>query len=221
MIVNLLKKDILFAFLAPVIILPLLTLYWFSARQILDLQMAFGTGNVLLMLAATSVLNIEIFEEKGKGYAFLACLPIRSIDISLAKFVQVLLLNVIFFIYTFVLFFTFSGDAVVFRISLIIVYFYLNISLIVTGFLYVMLYRFGFTKIMMGVLFIVPAVCMMAPIILLEMFEERLAEIEIAEIIDNLSASNIAVIMILVLCGYIGLMLLAAKMKKNNILQMS
>ncbi len=213
---GIMKKDLWFALQTPLLLCPLMTLYWVGSREFLDYQMAYSTGSFLLMFVANSILLLELNEDRCKGYAFLKILPIGTSDIVSGKFALVLMLDMVLVIYAFIMFASFPGRGDILTVGISLILVYAVIILIVAGLLYLGLFKFGLTRLMKVVLFSLPALCVIGPIVLEELFYAEVVDFDISKITPYLTTMNIVIFCMLGVVVYAALMRLAVRIFRTT-----
>lgn len=122
------------------------TLYWFLERRPLD---PFILGLQLFwmwILISGAISNTEQREAKNDAYKFLQTLPLNDHEIVAAKYSVILGIVVTIFIYNQVLFTFFESGPLLMKLARILTTLQAVICLILAGFLYIGVYKFGFHK---------------------------------------------------------------------------
>ena len=158
------------------------------------------------------VLGSEQYEEKNKGYEFLNILPLREMDIVGAKFLWVLLINILFGggILLFLRYSSWVGKQLVLFRSLALLN--VSVSLLLVAVSYMFIFWIGYTKYMIIVLSVMVAMGFI-PMLILNFFKDSIDQI-IANIGNFIVDINWMIVLPRVLMVYVGLMFLAGKVKK-------
>jgi len=158
------------------------------------------------------VFGSEQYEEKNKGYEFLNILPLREMDIIGAKFIWVLLINILFGggILLFLRYSSWVGKQLVLFRSLALLN--VSVSLLLVAVSYMFIFWIGYTKYMIIVLSVMVAMGFI-PMLILNFFKDSIDQI-IANIGNFIVDINCLMVLHLVLMVYFGLMFLAVKVKK-------
>ena len=158
------------------------------------------------------VLGSEQYEEKNKGYEFLNILPLREMDIVGAKFLWVLLINILFGggILLFLRYSSWVGKQLVLFRSLALLN--VSVSLLLVAVSYMFIFWIGYTKYMIIVLSVMVAMGFI-PMLILNFFKDSIDKI-IANIGNFIVDINWLMVLPLVLMVYFGFMFLAGKVKK-------
>jgi len=158
------------------------------------------------------ILGSEQYEEKNKGYEFLNILPLREMDIVGAKFLWVLLINILFGggILLFLRYSSWVGRQLVLFRSLALLN--VSVSLLLVAVSYVFIFWIGYTKYMIIVLSVMVAMGFI-PMLILNFFKDSIDQI-IANIGNFIVDINWLMVLPIVLMVYFGLMFLAGKVKR-------
>jgi len=130
-------------------ILPFLfffTLYWFLERRPLD---PFIIGLQLFwmwILISGAISTTEQREAKSDAYKFLQTLPLKDIEIVSAKYIIILGIVALIFIYNQVLFSFFESGPLLISLARVLIILHSIICLLLAGFIYIGVYKFGFHK---------------------------------------------------------------------------
>lgn len=142
------KKNSFMFVLLSVPFMGFLTVYMLLIRKTLDTNILIFFGQMLMYCVLVSVLTSEKAEEKNNGYAFLSHLPIKDRDIVASKFAVVLTVVVSLCVYSFTLVSFMESEVYLFPFSWIFLLLCGNLSLILAGGMYILIYRWGYATFM-------------------------------------------------------------------------
>jgi len=169
-------------------------------------------GIFIYFNALGPVFGSEQYEEKNKGYEFLKILPLRELDIVGAKFLWVLLVDAVF-VGGILLVLSKSSwpekQLVLFR-SLALING--SISLLLVAFSYVFIFWIGYTKYVIVVLSVLVAMGFV-PMIIMKFFIEDIDQM-LLDTYNFTAGLNWFFILPVVFLVYVGLLFIAAKIKK-------
>ena len=169
-------------------------------------------GIFIYFNALGPVFGSEQYEEKNKGYEFLKIFPLRELDIVGAKFLLVFLANAVF-VGGILLFLSKAPwpekQLVLFR-SLAIVNG--SISLLLVAISYIFIFWVGYTKYVIVVLSVMVAMGFV-PMIVMKFFIDDIDKM-LLDLYNFITGLNWFLILPVVLLSYVGLLFLAAKIKK-------
>ncbi|MBN2244797.1 MAG: ABC-2 transporter permease [Candidatus Aminicenantes bacterium] len=158
------------------------------------------------------VFGSEQYEEKNNGYEFLKIFPLRELDIVGAKFLWALLVDAVFVggILLFLSKMPWPEKQLVLIRSLAL----LNgsISLLLVAVSYVFIFWIGYTKYMTVVLSVLVALGFV-PMIIIKFFSDNMDQV-LLNIYNFIAGLNWSLILPVVLLVYVGLLLIAARIKK-------
>jgi hypothetical protein len=179
----------------------------------LSLSFVFTLAPFVFYVAIGAIWTHEQIEYKFKGYTFLKLLPIKDRDIVLVKFILVYLSVLIFVIFNVIAFAAISKDPNFFDPSRSFMVLNGVLCLVLSAFLYLLIFRFGFDKLGKYI-FIVWTIILAAPIILVIFVLPKIG-LTRTEIIMFFAKVNWILLGAAGTIVYFGLMQLAVKAKKT------
>jgi hypothetical protein len=170
------------------------------------------TGFLIFMVVFGSVFASEQYEEKNHGYSFLAVLPIKTSSIVGAKFLLILLADIILagFLVFLISFTTVNAE----QFTLIRSYFLMMaaICLLLAAIIYIGIFLFSYTKFVLGFL-VFTSVLGALPILILRANRDNI-DTKIDALLDFLKNINWYQYIPIVLGVYFVLMGIAVQVKK-------
>jgi len=170
------------------------------------------SGFLIFMVVFGSVFANEQYEEKNKGYSFLAILPVKTSSIVASKFLLVLLADI--FLAGFLVFLLSFTSATGDQFTLIRSYFFMMaaICLFLAAIIYIGIFLFSYTKFALGFL-VFTSVLGVLPIVILRGNRDNL-DFKIEALLDFLTNINWFQYIPIILAAYFALMLIAVQVKK-------
>jgi hypothetical protein len=189
----------------------LLTAVRFLLGKELNVFFTLISGIAIFMYTIGAMLGSEQVEEKNRGYTILATLPISNFEITAAKFLLPLVSGFALALSLILLFATFSAPAQ--DMLLVRSYFLLAASagLLVAGLLYIGIFTFGYTKFVIVVLSFTTALGLV-PMLILKRNREDM-DVIIENLLAWIRGLDWLVLIPLLLVAYLGLMVLALKIR--------
>ncbi len=145
---TLMKKNVFMFVLLSVPLMGLLSVYMLTVRKTLNTNILIFLGQMLMYCVLVSVMTSEKAEEKNNGYAFMSLLPIKDRDIVASKFAVVIAVVAFLSVYGFALVSFMEAEAYLFPFGRIFLLICGNLSLILAGGMYILIYRWGYTTFM-------------------------------------------------------------------------
>lgn len=145
---TLMKKNAFMFVLLSVPLMGLLTVYMLTVRKTLTTSILIFLGQMLMYCVLVSVLISEKAEEKNNGYNFMSHLPIKDHDIVASKFAVVLAAVVFLCTSSSILVSFMESEAYLFPFGRIFLLLCGNLSLILAGGMYILIYRWGYSTFM-------------------------------------------------------------------------
>jgi ABC-type Na+ efflux pump permease subunit len=182
----------------------------FEALSILFMPCIF-----LLMLVYGTVMHVEKYEDKNKTYGLLRTLPIRAREIVFAKYLLPMLLGIAGIGFLYLTLKLFSFEVELNRLTPAVLIIAGNISLVASGFGYVGIYKWGFSKIRIAILVFYMAL-MVVPLALFILIRKTGGSAGFDGFISSLANANLFLISVCGLLLYFGSMFLAVRIKENE-----
>ncbi|UCE40153.1 MAG: ABC-2 transporter permease [Candidatus Aminicenantes bacterium] len=161
------KKNILYFAYYTAIIMPLMTLYFYSVRKEFSGAMVMFQGLWLILTVEGALAVNEKTEEKSHGYDFLRILPIKDREIVLSKFLIVLCTTIFLVVFNYILYLFIPGSVHMYTIGRVVVLLCALYALVLAGVSYIIIFQFGhsaFVKFVWAAMII----SMVGPIIIYE-----------------------------------------------------
>jgi hypothetical protein len=175
----------------------------------------FTTIIFIHMLVFGSVMHIEKYEEKNKGYNFICTMPVTSTEIVVAKFLLLLLLGVLGVGFLLIMTWIFkigSGTASLRRSILVMAG---STSLLAGGLCYVGIFKWGYGKMKIAV-FIIYIALMLLPSLSVILTKEVGGANGLQKIAVVLADMNLPLISVCTVVVFSGLMFLGIKVMKDK-----
>ena len=186
----------------------------YTSKEIFDPIYIFYQTPFIFWIVLGAIWSQENLESKIKGYAFLSTLPITVRELVMSKFSVVLMtisLYELFQMSTLRLFSTPSEYIPLIRSYLVL---YGGICLIISGLFYLGIFKFGFIRIS-KFMFFLWILLFLSPLPVREFLAPKL-NIEIIDIIRSAASLNWALVTVVSLIIYTGLMQAAIKAKSRQ-----
>lgn len=132
-----------------------MSLYWVWRGDTAYLNLVVMQSYFLFLLISSTVSLTEQYEDQNKGYKFLRMLPVTIREIVTAKFLVVLMVVVILTAYHWVFFSFFSRNADHLALSWTFTMAVAVLGLVWVGVMYVCIYRFGMSRMVKYIWFVV------------------------------------------------------------------
>lgn len=161
------KKNAFMFILLSVPLMGLLTVYMLTVRKTLTTTILIFLGQMLMYCVLVSVLTSEKHEEKNNGYKFMRHLPLKDQDIVASKFAVVMTAVVFLCVYSSVLVSFMETDAYLLSFGRIFLLSCGNLSLVLAGGMYLLIYRWGYSTFM-KISVIVLIILMAGPFLFIE-----------------------------------------------------
>lgn len=203
------RKDFWLAFLTPIIVLPMLALYWFGVRRVFDENVPFMTANLILILLMNAITTVEINENRQRGYEFLRGLPLTAREIVAGKFAIVFVLDIVMLVFALILPVLFDADPQHVALGRAYMTAVCMVGLILGGLHYLLWLRFGNSSLGRGILIIIPIAFMAALILMMEIFAANFRHIDISRFYELASIEKVLAVCVICLAGFWGLMHIA------------
>ena len=185
---RLIQKNAFYFALNTVVILVLMTVYWFTARRELSWAMVLFQGLWMILIVEGSLSSNEKAEQKSGGYKFLRLLPLGDREIVISKFILVLLTGVFVLVYNYILYFFIPGSPHLYALGRLLVFLCLFISLFLAGFSYIVIFRFG-NAVFLKFVWIATITIILTPILLIELVILKM-DIDFRSFIDQITKLN-------------------------------
>lgn len=170
-------------------------------------------GIMPIMTAVSALGVIELLEEKSKGYAFLATLPITPGEIVRAKFALIFSFVLLWVVLAFIMIAYGAPYAAFARLSRAFILCCAVVCLGLVALLYILTFRFGFTRSIKIFAFVFSPASIMGPAILLPMFREERMAFDPASLIQWTSTVNLVLLAVFGVGLFWGLMFTAIRVK--------
>ena len=164
---TLMKKNVFMFVLLSVPLMGLLSVYMLTVRKTLNTNILIFLGQMLMYCVLVSVMTSEKAEEKNNGYAFMSLLPIKDRDIVASKFAVVLVAVVLLSTHTSTLITFMDVESQMFTFGRIFLLLCGNLSLILAGGMYILIYRWGYSTFIKISVFAV-IILMVGPFLFIE-----------------------------------------------------
>lgn len=185
---RLIQKNAFYFTLNTVVILTLMTVYWFTARNELSWGMVLFQGLWMILIVEGSISSNEKAEEKSNGYKLLRILPVGDREIVISKFILVLSTVVFVLAYNYILYFFIPGSSHLYALGRFHVFLCLFISLFLAGLSYIIIFRFG-NAVFLKFVWIATITIIVTPILLIELVLLKM-DIDFRSFIDQIARLN-------------------------------
>ena len=200
-----------FIFMLMTILLIVFILRMTTGRDLSPYFVSFGA--ILLYIVMLGPISIrEQYEEKHKGYAVLAPLPLSTLEIVAAKYILVFCSLALTAGFTIILFLTTQANPSEMSLGISFILFNGAAALLLGGLMYIGIFGLGYTKFMILVLSITVALGLVPFFILRFVGMDRVME----SAIQFLERTNWLIFIPVTILLYIGLMFLAVTLRKKR-----
>ena len=201
----------------PVPLMAILAVYLLTVRYTLNTNILIFLCQMLIYCVLVSILIAEKTEEKNNGYAFMSHLPIKDHDIVASKFVVVIGVVALLYLYSVTLISFMEVEADILHFVRVLLLLCGNLSLILAAGMYILVYRWGYSSFM-KISVITVIVLMVGPFLFIEfVLVRRNIDYEgLFQSVNNLSWIIWLIATVISLMLFWGLLQTAIKAKENQ-----